>query len=176
MHKTPEHAAWRHMKDRCYNPKSQRYDRYGARGIQVCERWLNSFENFFADLGLRPSAEHSLERIDNDKDYEPSNCKWGTKDEQNSNKSNSRFLVYLGIKKTVAQWAKEVGIGPKTLELRLKAGWTVEESLTRPVEKRRWRGKPGQKLSKKEKQVQILPNKKEDMLPRIKKSRQKKDS
>ncbi len=74
------------MKDRCYNSKAVSYKHYGGRGITVCNRWRQSFANFLADMGLRPSSKHSLDRIDNDGNYEPSNCRWATRIQQNRNK------------------------------------------------------------------------------------------
>jgi hypothetical protein len=82
---TREHAAWLDLRNRCRNPGVHNYDRYGARGITVCERW-DVFENFLADMGPRPGKGYSVERIDNDGNYEPSNCKWATKHEQNRNR------------------------------------------------------------------------------------------
>lgn len=83
-----EHQIWRSMKKRCKCPTNKDYPKYGARGIAVCERW-ESFDNFMADMGPRPSPSHSVERIDNDGNYEPSNCKWGTKIEQSRNRCTS---------------------------------------------------------------------------------------
>jgi hypothetical protein len=138
MYNTPEHRAWGHMKDRCNNPKSQRYDRYGARGIRVCDKWMTSFEAFFADLGPRPSREHSLERLDNDGHYEPGNVVWATRDRQNNNKSTSKFIEFNGRRLTVAQWSQETGIPMRTLGSRLEAGWSEEDAITTPVESRPW--------------------------------------
>lgn len=83
---TREYRAWMRMKERCYNPKSKRYEDWGGRGITVCDRWLEGFENFLADMGPRPSPRHSLDRKDNDGNYEPSNCRWATYSEQNLNR------------------------------------------------------------------------------------------
>lgn len=83
---TPEYRAWDGMKQRCTNPKARGYDRYGGAGITVCDRWMYSFENFYADMGDRPSSEHSLDRIDGSKGYSPNNCRWATRSEQQKNR------------------------------------------------------------------------------------------
>jgi len=86
---TVEYKAWKRMKNRCYNKNDNRYHDWGGRGIRVCDRWINSFTNFLSDVGLRPSDKHSLDRIDNNGNYEPNNCKWSTGSEQSRNRRNS---------------------------------------------------------------------------------------
>jgi hypothetical protein len=90
--RTPEYRAWQALKTRCFNPKIVGYHRYGGRGITVCDRWINSFENFLADMGCRPGPEYSIDRFpNNDGNYEPSNCRWATRDQQAANKTKPRF-------------------------------------------------------------------------------------
>jgi len=121
------------MKVRCHNVESDAYPDYGGRGIQVCDRWLNSFESFLEDMGPKPSPDHSIERIDNNGNYEPGNCRWATREEQANNKrSNKRFLVD-GEMKTITQLAKERNILVSTLARRLsRDGLSIEEALARP--------------------------------------------
>jgi hypothetical protein len=88
---TPEYGVWESMKSRCQNPKCWKFANYGGRGIKVCERW-QSFENFYADMRLRPSPHHSIDRIDNDGNYEPGNCRWATQSEQNKNRRKSSLI------------------------------------------------------------------------------------
>jgi hypothetical protein len=88
--KSIEYKAWGSMKERCYRLRATRYAQYGGRGIKVCDRWLNSFENFLADMGRRPSPEHSIDRIDNDGNYEPNNCRWATREEQRRNRTTPK--------------------------------------------------------------------------------------
>lgn len=94
MTETVEYKTWRSIKTRCYNKNILRYKNYGGRGIKVCDRWINSFENFFEDMGYRPSKNHSIERINNDGDYEPSNCIWADFKTQARNRRTSTKILH----------------------------------------------------------------------------------
>lgn len=126
---TPEFKIWTGVLTRCENPRCEAYPRYGGRGIEVCERW-QTFENFLADMGPRPSADHSIDRIENDGNYEPGNCRWATDAEQNQNTRSNRLLTYAGRTQPLSVWAREFGIRRETVRERLKAGWDVERALT----------------------------------------------
>lgn len=123
-----EYAAWQSMKARCYNPNFDQYYDYGGRGITVCERWLNSFENFFADMGKRPSPKHSLDRFpDTNGNYGPSNCRWATKKEQNSNTRANHFLEYKGRRMIITDWATELGIHLSSIHYYFKRNWEFDK-------------------------------------------------
>ena len=128
---TPEYRAWYSMVSRCRYSNTKDAHRYKDRGIKVCEEWLK-FEAFFADMGKRPSPIHSLDRIDNDGDYTPENCRWATPEEQSNNRANNRYFTYKGKKKTVAQWSREFGVSYSMLAGRLKRGWDMKRSLNQP--------------------------------------------
>ncbi len=116
---TAEYTTWRNMLDRCQKPNGSRRLRYAERGTSVCERWANSFEAFFADMGKKPSPEHSLDRIDNDGDYSKQNCRWATQLEQANNKCNNHLLTYQGRTQSLAMWARELGVKSESLRYRL---------------------------------------------------------
>jgi hypothetical protein len=130
---SPELRSWLKMKSRCYDPHNNRFDRYGCRGIRVCDRWLHSFENFLADMGPRPSPKHSIDRIDNDKDYCPENCKWSTAREQARNRSTCRYLEHGGKRMLLTDWARELGVTKALLNTRLRRGWSVARTLSTPL-------------------------------------------
>jgi hypothetical protein len=126
---TPTYQSWRHIFQRCYNPKHNAYNRYGGRGIKVCDRWLESYENFLLDMGERPIGMY-LDRIDNNGDYTPENCRWATPKEQARNKRNNHLLTYNGETRCLAEWAEITGIHPQTLINRIRNGWDVPKALT----------------------------------------------
>ena len=130
---SPEYVCWNAIRARCGNPKNPSYDRYGARGIVVCDRWQNDFLAFLSDMGPRPSFSHSVERIDNNGHYEPSNCKWATKTEQANNRRSSRLVDLDGETKTLAEWCRIKGIAPTTVCQREAYGWSIERALTEPL-------------------------------------------
>ena len=138
-HGTPEYKAWSAMLERCNNPKCANYPRYGARGIKVCHRW-RSFDNFLADVGKRPSPTHSLDRIDNSKDYKPSNIRWATRKQQMRNMRNNRIVSLKGKKMTMIEACEMNGINYSTANQRLEYGWGEAAFLTPPNKNRRWHG------------------------------------
>jgi hypothetical protein len=122
------------MHKRCYNPNWKQYADYGGRGIKVCDRWRKSYANFLADIGRRPSPNHSLDRIDHDGDYSPENCRWATAVEQARNRRMARMLTYGGETMCLSAWAERYSLRAQTLGRRLRAGWDAERALTTPVE------------------------------------------
>ena len=133
MVNTSTYTIWCLMKARCYQPSNISYGNYGAKGITVCDRWKDSFENFLADMGERPSKKHSIDRIDNLKGYSPDNCRWATSSEQNRNYSKNVVIEYKGRSQCLADWADELGIERATLGRRLRAGWSVDHAFNLPV-------------------------------------------
>jgi hypothetical protein len=123
--------AHRDMMRRCYDPSVYSYSSYGGRGITVCQRW-NDILLFCEDIGHPPSKNHSLDRIDNDGNYEPGNCRWATTKAQHRNTSRNRILEFSGIKMPLCDWAERIGLTQGTLKLRLDRGWSVERALTEP--------------------------------------------
>ena len=125
LSKMPEYFIWCAMWQRCTDPKIKKFERYGARGITICERW-KIFENFLADMGPRPSKEYSIDRVNNDGNYEPANCRWATRREQQRNRHMSRFVDFQGRKMTIAEAAEISGIKYETIRSRLARGLDEE--------------------------------------------------
>ena len=120
----PLYAAWSGMVNRCTNPNNTSYHLYGGRGIAVCDRWVESFENFLADMGPRPSPRHSIDRFpDNDGNYEPANCRWATPKQQGRNVRKNLIVDLDGRKVSLAEACEATGINYGAAKYRLKAGY-----------------------------------------------------
>lgn len=132
----PEYRVWNTMKLRCNNPNIEEYPRYGGRGIVVCERWSESFAAFIEDIGRRPSSRHSIDRINTNGNYEPGNCRWALPSVQQNNRRDNRFITHQGKTRTMAEWARDLGMHVETLFGRLKRGWSEVDALTTPVRPR----------------------------------------
>lgn len=125
------HKRWKSMLSRCFTVNSKSYPRYGGRGITVCAQWKDSFEIFLRDMGECPDDGLTLERKETDGNYEPSNCKWATRKEQNRNTSRNRLLEYHGEKRCVSEWAEILGLSVNTIYKRIYAGKSDEEALAK---------------------------------------------
>ena len=132
----PLYSVWYGIKARCNNPSSMNYPRYGARGIKVCDAWENDFLTFY-EWSIRSGWEHGLtiDRIDNDGDYCPENCRWVTHEVQNNNTRNNVNITYNGKTQTITQWANELGINESTLRKRISRGWDIDKALSTKVVK-----------------------------------------
>lgn len=129
---TPEYYAWLNAKDRCYNPNYKFFHRYGGRGIRVHEQWINDFQSFIDHIGPRPSKEYSLDRIDNDGDYEPGNVHWVTQDKQSRNRSTNVEITINGHTRCMAEWCQIYGIHKATVSYRIKKGWDPVRAVQQP--------------------------------------------
>lgn len=131
--KTRIHQIWTNMKTRCLNPNVPAFKDYGGRGISVCEEWMKSFSSFYHwALQNGYSTALTLDRIDVNGNYEPSNCKWSTKEEQSRNRRFNRRITYNGKNLTIGEWAKEVNLTWNIIAWRLDSGWSIEEALFTP--------------------------------------------
>jgi hypothetical protein len=135
----PVYGIWRAMHQRCRNPQNASYADYGGRGITICERWNHPIA-FLADMGHPPEGM-TLGRIDNDGNYEPSNCRWETQEQQNENTRRNRYVTWQGRTQTAKAWAKELDIEPRKISERLRRGWSVERALTTPCPRGYERGR-----------------------------------
>ena len=128
--KTPEYRSWQAMHARCYNPKHQNYERYQQLNITVCDEW-KTFDAFIADMGLKPSKEHTIDRIENTKGYCTDNCKWSTRKEQQRNRRDTTYIEHNGERKSIPEWAEIYEINPNTLKNRLiTSKWSTEKAFT----------------------------------------------
>ncbi len=124
-----EYRSYVRLKNRCTNKNYKYFYRYGGRGIKVCERWLHSFENFLADMGPKPTPQHTIDRKDNNGDYEPDNCRWATMSEQGVNKQNTIFITYDGKTLPLRDWAEITGLSYSCLISRHARKWSLEKIL-----------------------------------------------
>lgn len=129
-HQASEYNAWRSMRLRCHTPTNRAYKNYGGRGISVCERWRNSYDAFLKDVGRKPSAGHTLERIDNSGNYEPGNVRWATRSEQAQNRRTTHRITFQGQTKTLREWAEFVGLPWHLVYRRIITDkWPLERAL-----------------------------------------------
>lgn len=135
VNKMPEYAIWATMIQRCENPNCRQFKDYGGRGIAVCKAWRESFRAFLNDMGMRPTPTHSLDRINNGGNYEPSNCRWATRQEQNSNKRSAVLLTVNDQTKSMTEWAREMDIVESVIHKRLKRGWDVCRAVMTPAKR-----------------------------------------
>lgn len=133
--RSTEYSSWTMMKNRCFNEKADNFEYYGGRGITFCDRWLNSYENFLADMGRKPAPGLSIERIDTNGNYEPGNSKWATHTRQCNNRRSNAQLIYQGETITLADLARKIGISSGALRARIDRGWT-EERWAEPLRAR----------------------------------------
>lgn len=135
----PEYGVWNTMKSRCTNPKAAKFAEYGGRGITVCERWLHSFENFLLDMGKRPSPQHTIDRINNNGNYEPGNCQWSVQRTQQQNRRDNTLVTFQGETLCLSEWTRRFNLPVGLVSQRLKRlGWSVEKALTTPSQALRW--------------------------------------
>ena len=134
--KTHLYQTWSNAKSRCQDVNSHAYKHYGGRGITVCDEWRDNFQAFY-DWAMSSGYKEglTLDRIDNNKGYSPKNCRWITVKEQSNNRRSNRFLLFRGERKTVSQWADDIGITKETLYKRLAHGWSIEKTLSTPTRK-----------------------------------------
>jgi hypothetical protein len=135
MSDTPEFHTYMTMRARCYRSNMKQYANYGGRGIKVCDRWLASFESFYEDMGPRPTARHSLDRIDVNGDYEPGNVRWATDDVQARNKRDNRLITAFGRTQCITDWANECGLSSGVIASRIKRGWAISVAVSTPSTK-----------------------------------------
>jgi len=122
MSHTKEHRAWAKIRERCHNPKDKNFNKYGAKGISVCQTWRESFEAFFEDMGPCPSPQHSIDRIENSGNYDLGNCRWATKKEQAINRYRTIWFEYQGTRLCQKDWARRFGVASDAITYWIKKG------------------------------------------------------
>ena len=132
LSKTLEYSSWCSIKERCYNKNSKHYCNYGGRGILMSDEWFNSPEQFIKDMGLKPSKEYSIERIDNNGNYCKENCKWATRKEQQNNRRVTIKVYYNNEIKSLIDWCEDLNINYKMVESRIRRGWDYKKALETP--------------------------------------------
>jgi hypothetical protein len=138
-----EFVCWQAMKSRCRNPKLKKFKYYGGAGVTVCDRWANSFEDFLADLGPRPSPKHSLDRFPNRKgNYEPGNVRWATKQQQTDNRDSTKMIVLNGQSLVLREVCAQKSLNLKVVARRLDLGWSPEKAISFPVKTVPYRPRP----------------------------------
>lgn len=143
--RSEEYNIWAGIKQRCLNSNYPAYSDYGGRGITIHPDWIENYKSFIDYMGRRPSKEHSIDRIDNNGNYEPGNVRWGTEEQQGYNKRNTQFLTIGPIRDTLNNWSKVAGISSRQIHLRLWRGWSPEDSILKSAYSRNktylWKGK-----------------------------------
>ena len=131
---TPEYRSWQAMKRRCIDPKNANFKHYGGSGVSICEQWMDSFENFLADVGQKPSLAHTLDRFPNQYgNYEPGNVRWATRTEQSANMRKTQYVLFNGKLTAFCTAYKALGISKKTAQARIRLGWSPQEAIDTPV-------------------------------------------
>lgn len=134
MHGTGAYKSWRSMRKRCYRKNTPGFQNYGGSGVAVCDRWRNSFENFYKDMGPRPRGT-TLDRIDNSRGYSRENCRWSTPQQQTLNRSTTRYIRHGGKVKCVTDWSRELGGCDSLVHARLRKGWSERAAVATPLKK-----------------------------------------
>lgn len=133
LSRTLEYRSWQQMRLRCLNPRHKAYPNYGGRGISVCARWLESPINFYEDMGPKPTPLHELDRIDNDGNYEPGNCRWTSRSRNSRNRRSTTYIEFRGKVHSVPDLCEQFSISQDAARWRLKQGWSAEEVFTVPM-------------------------------------------
>ncbi len=139
MCNSSEYQSWQSMLERCYNERNHNFPKYGGAGITVCDHWKTSFVNFLADMGLKPTPKHTIDRIDGKSGYCPENCRWATPLEQANNRQNNRRFCFLGITHSIREWSEITGISYSILWNRSKNQWSAQRALLTPPDLRKSR-------------------------------------